>query len=148
LVITGPISFLPNILLGKWLFGDPQATLDLLLRPLPFWAAFASIFLFPITQGLAELSTYFSFVMPRFEARGMAPWLTITLPALLLGLQHVAVPWLFDVRYVIWRGLMFIPFAFLVGIVLHWRPRLLPYLAVVHVLMDVYFATMLLNVAY
>jgi len=31
---------------------------------------------------------------------------------------------------------MFLPFAFLVGLVLKWRPRLLPYLAVVHVLID------------
>jgi len=43
---------------------------------------------------------------------------------------------------------MFIPFAFLVGIVLDWRPRLLPYLAIIHVLMDTFFATMLLGVAY
>ena len=71
----------------------------------------------------AEIPTYFGFVMPRFEAQGMRPWVALALPALLLSLQHAAVPLLFDVRYMLWRGLMFLPFAFLVGIVVYWRPR-------------------------
>jgi hypothetical protein len=53
----------------------------------------------------------------------------------------------FDVRFIIWRAFMFMPFAFLVGIVLRWRPSLLPYLAVIHVLLDAAFASMLLSVA-
>ena len=96
----------------------------------------------------AEIPTYFGFVMPRFEAQGMRPWVALALPALLLSLQHAAVPLLFDVRYMLWRGLMFLPFAFLVGMVVYWRPRLLPYLALVHALMDMSFAMMLLGVAY
>jgi hypothetical protein len=43
---------------------------------------------------------------------------------------------------------MYIPFAFLVGIVIRWRPRLLPYMAIIHVLIDMAFAAMLLDVAY
>jgi membrane protease YdiL (CAAX protease family) len=147
-IIAGPVSFFPNPMLSKALFGDPQAVLPLLVRPLPLWVVYAFILLFPITQGLAELPTYFGYVMPRFESNGMRPWLAITLPSLMLGLQHIAVPLLFDVRYILWRGLMFIPFAFFVGIVLHWRPRFLPYMVVVHVLMDMAFAAMLLGAAY
>ena len=60
----------------------------------------------------------------------------------------MAVRLLFDLRFILWRGLMFIPFAFFAGIVLHWRPRLLPYMAMVHVLMDLSFAMMLLSAAY
>jgi hypothetical protein len=148
LVITGPASILPNILIGSWLFEDPAVTLELMVRPLPVWVALASVILFPVTQGLAELPNYFGYIMPRFEGKGMRPWLAVTLPALLLGLQHLAVPFLFNISFITWRGLMFIPFAFLVGIMVHWRPRLMPYLVIVHVLMDMYFATMLLGVAY
>jgi hypothetical protein len=54
---------------------------------------------------------------------------------------------LFDLRFITWRGLMFLPFALLLGIVLQWRPRLLPYLAILHVLMDLSFALLLLGVA-
>ena len=115
---------------------------------MPFWAALSAMLIFPITQGLAELPTYFGYVMPRLEAHGLTRGLAITLPAVMLGLQHVAVPLVFDWRYGLWRGLMFLPFAFLVGLVLHWRPRLLPYLAAVHVLMDLSFAAMLLGVAF
>jgi hypothetical protein len=148
LVLTFPIAMFPGMLLSRWLFGDPETTLDLIIRPLPLWAAYSAIVLFPVTQGLAELPAYFGYVMPRLEAKGIHPWLAITLTAIILGLQHLAVPFLFDARYIVYRGLMFIPFAFLAGIGLHWRPRLMPFLAVVHVLMDASFVAMLINVAY
>jgi hypothetical protein len=147
-IIAAPLSILPNILLGGWLFGDSNATLDMFVRPLPLWVVYASIVLFPVTQGLAEIATYFGFVMPRLEAQGVRPWLAIALPALLLGLQHVAAPLLFDMRFIVWRGLMYIPFALLTGVIIYWRPRMLPYLAGVHLLMNMTFATMFLSVAY
>jgi hypothetical protein len=147
-IIAGPVSYFPNPMLSKALFGDPQAVLPLLVRPLPLWVVYTFILIFPITQGLAELPTYFGYVMPRFESNGIRPWLAITLPSLMLGFQHIAVPLLFDVRYILWRGLMYIPFAFFVGIVLHWRPRFLPYMVIVHVLMDMSFAALLLGAAY
>jgi hypothetical protein len=146
-IILGPVSYLPNIWLGGLLFGDPQIPLGLMLRPLPMWAAYASILLFPLTQGLAEGPTYFAYVMPKLEMQGMSRWLAVSLASLMLAFQHIAVPFLFDTRYLLWHGLMFIPFAFLFGILIRWRPRLLPYLAIIHVLMDVSFAAMLLGVA-
>ena len=146
-ILLGPIGFLPNIWLGGLLFDDPQQSLDMLVRPLPMWAAVTGMLLFPLTQGLAEISTYFSYVMPRFKEQGMPRWLAVTLPSLVLGIQHCAIPLLFDIRFFTWRLLMYIPFAFLIGIVMHWRPRLLPYLAIIHVLMDAAFAAMLLGVA-
>jgi hypothetical protein len=148
LVILGPVSYLPNVWLGGLLFGDPQRTLDLLVRPLPLWAVYASILLFPVSQGLAELATYFAYVMPKLESQGMHRWLAVSVTSLFLAFQHIAVPLLFNTRFIVWRGLMFIPFAFLVGIVMRWRPRLFPYLAIIHVLMDMSFAAMLLGVAY
>lgn len=148
LVLLGPVSYLPNIWLGGLLFGDPQRALDFLLRPLPLWAVYTSIIFFPVTQGLAELATYFSYAMPKLESQGMPRWLAVSLASLFLSFQHIAVPLLFGTRYLIWRGLMFLPFAFLAGIVLRWRPRLLPYMAIIHVVMDMLFAAMLLNVAY
>jgi hypothetical protein len=77
----------------------------------------------------------------------MNKWLAIALPASMLGLQHIAAPLLLDMRFVAWRGGMYLPFAFLVGAVLYWRPRLLPYLVAIHVLMDLSFAAMFLNAA-
>jgi hypothetical protein len=147
-IILGPVSYLPNIMLGGLLFGDPQVPLDLMLGPLPLWAAYAAIVLFPVTQGLAEGPTYFAYAMPKLESQGMSRWLAVSITSLMLAFQHIAVPLLFDTRYILWHGLMFIPFAFLAGIVMRWRPRMLPYLAIIHVLMDMLFASMLLTVAY
>lgn len=147
-LLAAPVSYLPNILLGEWLFGSSEATLDLFIRPLPLWAVYLSVLVFPLTQGVTELPTYFAYVMPRFKAHGMQKWLAISLPALMLGLQHIAVPLLFDMRFITWRALMYIPFAFLLGIAIHWRPRLLPYFVIIHVLMNMSLAPMFLAVAY
>lgn len=148
LIIAAPVSYLPNVLLADALFGDAQAALDLFIRPLPLWAVVLSILLFPLTQGLTELPLYFLYVLPRLQHQGVSRAWALTVTAVMLSLQHVAIPLLFDVRFVTWRALMFLPFAFLVGLVLQWRPRLLPYLATVHVLLDLATAAMLLNVAF
>ena len=148
LVILAPVALLPNMLLASAFLGDAQKAVALILHPLPLWAVIASILLFPLTQGLVEIPFYFSFIQPRLQAQGMRPWLAVTLPALMLGFQHVALPFLFNAHYLAWRGLMYMPFAFLVGMVMHWRPRLLPYIAIIHVLMDLSFAAMLLSYAY
>ena len=142
------LSMLPNMLLAQALFGDPQAALDFMLRPLPLWAALASLLLFPLTQGLAEIPTYFSYVMPAFRQRGMPAWLAVGLPAVFLSVQHIGIPFILHPRYFLLRALMFLPFAIFLGLLMHWRPRLLPYLAIMHVLMDASMAVMLLGVAY
>jgi len=147
-LVIGPAGYFPNPMLAKWLFGGSEPVLALLVRPLPVWAAYASIVLFPITQGLVELALYFGFVMPRLSQRRFPNLLPVLLPALMLGLQHAGLPFVFDARFIAWRALMFIPFALTVGVLLHFRPRLLPYAAVIHILMDMSFATMFLSAAY
>lgn len=61
-----------------------------------------------------------------------------------LELQHVSLPLIFDWRFIVWRGLMFLPFALLLGWALHRRPGLLPYLVVVHILFDLLVAVQVL----
>ena len=128
LVLAAPLAYFPNVLLGKWLFGDANATLALFIRPLPMWVVYASIILFPSTQGLAETPLYFMYAAPRLRKIGYPHWLSILLPAIFLSLQHIAVPLLFDSRFIIWRALMYLPFAVLVGILLDWHPDYCPIL--------------------
>ena len=136
MVITGVAGFLPNILTAQWLFGHPQIALDLLVRPLPAWAAITSLLFFPILQGLVEIPTYMLYVMPRLEKQGAHPWLAVSLASLFLSSQHIFAPFLQDMRFITYRLIMFLPFAILIGLVMHWRPRLMPYMVVVHFLMD------------
>ena len=134
--IVGALGFFPNLLLGRWLFGDSQVALRMFIQPLPLWATIVAVFLFPITQGLAELPTYFAFSMPRIESQTGKSWLAVGLAGFFLSLQHVFIPLIFDSRFILWRGLMFLPFALALGIQIKWRPRLLPYMAFIHILMD------------
>lgn len=146
LIIGGPLGYLPNILSARWLFGDPQVALELLVRPLPVWAAVTSFALFPLLQGLIEIPTYMLYSMPRLETQGVHPWLAVTLASLFLSAQHIFAPFLPDGRFITYRLVMFLPFAILVAIVMRARPRLMPYVAVVHVLMDMSVAVMFLMV--
>lgn len=146
LLVLGPVGFFPNLLLAKWLFGDNLTALGMYIHPLPLWATLVAVVIFPLSQGLAELPTYFAYVMPRLERQVSIPWLAMALSAIFLAAQHICAPLILDYRFILWRLLMFMPFAFGVGIVLHWRPRLLPYLVIIHILMDLSLAPFFLGV--
>ena len=137
LLLLLPVAFLPNVISAQLLFGDQLTAVGMLFQPLPLWAIVISMVIFPITQGLAEIPLYMSCCMPELEKRLRAPFIALLLPVLFLGAQHIAVPLLFDSRFILWRLVMYMPFALLVGIVIRLKPRLLPYLVVLHVLMDI-----------
>jgi hypothetical protein len=147
LILSAPIAYLPNLLLGNYLFGDYAEAINLIYQPLPLWAAWTALIVFPLTMPLGELSTYFGYVMPRLEIITKNKWLAITLPSLMLSFQHIAVPLLFDVRFMLWRLLMFLPFALIIGLITYWRHQLLPYLLLGHVIIDVMTALMLLSMS-
>ena len=145
LIIAVPVAMLPNLLLAKGLFGDHQIALDMLIRPLPLWAVAISLALFPASIALSELPNYFAYVLPRLEARTGRAWLAIGLTSFWLSAQHVSLPFLPDARFILWRLIMFLPFALMLAVILRWRLRLLPYLVIIHGLMD--FSTALLVLA-
>lgn len=136
LVVCAPLVLFPNYALGVWLFGDPNVPSGMFFRPLPYWLALVCLLVFPLTVALAELPTYFAYVMPRLVVLSRRPWLAWLMASFWLGVQHVALPLMFDWRFAVWRALMFLPFALFVGATLLWRPRLLPYLMVGHGLLD------------
>ena len=136
---------LPSVFVSQWLFADPMTPVNQMFRPLPPWAAWLALIIFPLTVALAELPTYFGYAMPRLEARTGRRWLAVLLPAFYLALQHCALPLLFDGRFILWRLLMFLPLALYMALVLRWRMRLMPYLMVGHGLIDLQAALMLLG---
>jgi len=136
ILLLGPVAFLPNTLLARGLFGDPKAALDLLIQPLPFWAVVISLSLFPLTVALSELPLYFAYVAPRMEQRTGKPWLSWGTASFWLAAQHMALPFLPDPRFLLWRLGMFLPFAAMLALVLRRRPGLLPALVIIHFLMD------------
>ena len=134
--VIGALGFFPNLFLGKYLFGDSLLALIMYIQPLPLWGTIVAVLLFPVTQGLAELPTYFGYVMPRLESQTGRSWLAVGMAGFFLSIQHVFAPLIMDYRFIAWRALMFLPFAIATGMILRWRPRLLPYMALLHILMD------------
>jgi hypothetical protein len=133
---AGFFAVVPNVVVGTALFGDAMIPYNMMFQPLPLWAALVGLVIFPLTIALAELPTYFGYGMPHVEQETGSRWRAVLVPALFLAAQHVTLPLLFDIRFFGWRLLMFLPLALYVGLVLRWRLRLLPYMAVLHGLLD------------
>lgn len=131
-----PFAALPREPLAIAIFGNVEVTTELMFRPLPTWALVLS-FLFPLTIAFAELPTYFGYVMPRLEAQLKNGWLAWILSSFFLAAQHMFFPFIFNGGFMLWRLGMFIPFAFYTGLVIKFRPALLPYFLVVHALLDI-----------
>ena len=137
LLLAAPIAQLPNMGLATVLWGSPEAALRLFVQPIPRWAALIGLVLFPLTIAFAELPTYFAIARGRMQRAGWKGPALVVVPALFLALQHVTLPLIFDARFLTWRLFMFVPFALFLGAVVHWRPRMLPWLMVGHGLIDV-----------
>lgn len=135
MLIGLPLGVFPNIMAAKWLFGDPMIPALMMFRPIPYWALFLGL-LFPLTIAFAEIPYYFAYIMPRLQEATHQKWAITFLCSLALAAQHITLPLIFDGRFILWRLIMYLPFAFFVGIVMQWRPRLLPYFMVIHIIMD------------
>lgn len=83
-----------------------------------------------------ELTIYFGYVMPRLEVITKKKWIAILLPVMMLSFQHAALPLLFDIRFIVWRLFMFLPFAFIMALIIRWKPKLFPYILIGHFLID------------
>ena len=135
-LLAGPIGYLPNVICSKLIFGSEMIPVKMMFRELPMTLAIAGVILFPLTQAFVELPTYFTYIMPRIEAVSGKKWMAIGLASFFLAFQHLAVPLIFDLRFMLWRLVMFLPFALFLGIVLRWKPKLIPYLMIGHFLID------------
>ncbi len=135
-VIGLPIAAAPMSTLAPALFGDSMAPIRMMFRPLPGWALILS-FAFPLTIAFAELPTYFGYVMPRLNQQIKNSWVAWLLASLFLAAQHMFLPFIPDSRFLLWRMGMYLPFALFIGLIIKFRPQLLPYSAVIHALMDI-----------
>lgn len=151
-LLAMPIAAMPRVPLAAAIFGDADIATNLLFRPIPTWAFFAS-FLFPLTIWFAELPTYFGYCMPRIADQLKNSWLAWILSSLFLAAQHMFLPLIFNGGYLLWRFGMFLPFALVIGLALKLRPRLLPYVVIAHALLDistvlVYLMILMLNASF
>ena len=135
-LLIGPIAFFPNNLLSVWLWGNAEIPFNMMFQPIEKWLSYTLLLAFPITIAFAELATYFGYIMPRLEKQLNSKWVSILLPAIFLSIQHCTLPFIPDAKFIIYRGLVFLPFALLLGISIRYRPTLFPYFAILHGIMD------------
>lgn len=135
-LVIGFLAFLSNKLLSNWLWENPEMPVKLMFQPLDQWLAYILLFAFPITTAFAELATYFGYIMPRLEKKLNNKWMSLLLPVLFLSLQHCTLPFIPDISFIVYRCLVFLPFALLLGISIRLRPTLFPFFAILHGMMD------------
>lgn len=120
--------------LGVALWGTPDIGQAVLVQPLPAWAAWATLVLFPVTMAAVELPTYAGFVAPRLGATRLGAVGAVVVVGLVLGLQHAALPFLPAKTFLVWRALALVPMALALIATLRRAPRLLPWFVALHLL--------------
>jgi hypothetical protein len=133
---TAVFAMPPGILLARLLWTDPNIPNELLFQPIPLALIYPLFLLMPVTQALAELPVYWGYVYPRLRGTGMNRWLVIILVGFTLSIQHLFLSFQPDWRFNLWLGVKFLPFALWIGFVVDRRPTVLPYLMLLHFLMD------------
>lgn len=76
-----------------------------MIEPIPLWLAVINIFILPISTAFAEEGLYLGCGVNQIQNKYGA----IIVPALFFALQHSFIPVLFDVKYIIYRFLSFLP---------------------------------------
>ncbi len=144
-LLSMPMVLVPSLVLSTWLWGNVTYYHQVLFQPIPVYLVYVLLVAFPVTIGFAELATYFGYIMPRLKRNVHPQWLAFVLPVFFLSIQHCTLPLLFETKFILFRGLMYLPFSLMLGIALYKRPSLLPFLAILHGLMDALAAMMLLS---
>ena len=147
LVVSVPLGVLPNLLLGRLLWGSAFAGTTSSFAAMPSGLVWLLAALVPLTQGLAEPPLYLGYVLPRLRRLGVHRGRAIAITAAAMSLQNVFFPWLWDWRFALWRALMFLPLCLWLGWLVARRPSLLPYLAVAHGVMNLSLVFLVLRVS-
>ena len=104
----------------------------MIIAPIPKALAVINIPLLPVTTAFAEDSLYLGYGVNGFRNKTAA----IMLPAFFFALQHSFIPTLFDVRYIIYRFISFLPLTVILCWYYHKKRDPLP-IMIGHALIDV-----------
>lgn len=133
LLISFPFAALGLYGFSFLILGDFQPPTNM-MQAIPLGAALIALILFPISNALVELPTYYGYAFPRIEKKwGIA--LAMILPALFLAIQHGPLPIVLESSYIAWRLLAFVPLAFIVAFIFHKTRNITP-LIIAHFVMD------------
>lgn len=92
-------------LAGFICYGVIPYAAPMMIAPIPLWLAIINVLLLPVSTALAEDGLYLGCGVNQIKNKYAA----ILVPAFFFALQHSFIPTLFDVRYIIYRFLSFLP---------------------------------------
>ncbi len=135
-LISIPLIFAPGYFLSIMIWDNPDVPTEMMFGTIETWLVYVLLIAFPVTIAFAELATYFAYIMPKLQKQLKRKWVAVFLPVLFLSVQHCTLPFIPDIHFIMYRALVFLPFAALIGISLYYRPSLFVYFAVLHGIMD------------
>lgn len=118
-------------LAGYICYGVIPYAAPMMIAPIPLWLAGINVIVLPISTAFAEDGLYLGCGVNQIRNKYMA----ILVPALFFALQHSFIPVLFDVKYLIYRFLSFLPLTIILCWYYHKKKNPLP-IMVGHTVID------------
>jgi len=118
-------------LAGFVCYGVIPYAAPMMIAPVPLWLAVINIFILPVSTAFAEEGLYLGCGVNRIKNKYAA----IIIPALFFAVQHSFIPVLFDVKYIIYRFLSFLPLTLILCWYYHKKRDPLP-IMVGHAIID------------
>lgn len=92
-------------LAGFICYGVIPYAAPMMIAPIPLWLAIINVLLLPVSTALAEDGLYLGCGVNQIRNKYAA----VLVPGFFFALQHSFIPTLFDLRYIIYRFLSFLP---------------------------------------
>lgn len=112
-VIIVVIGMVGMYLAGYICYGVIPYAAPMMIAPIPLWLAIINVVVLPVSTAFAEDGLYLGCGVNTIHNKYAA----IIVPALFFALQHSFIPTLFDLRYVVYRFISFLPLT----IILCWK---------------------------
>ena len=90
---------------GYFCYGIIPYAASMMIAPIPVWLAIINVAILPVTTAFAEDGLYLGCGVNQIQNK----FLAIIIPAFFFALQHSFIPTLFDVKYIIYRFVSFLP---------------------------------------
>ena len=119
-------------LAGYICYGIIPYAAPMLIAPIPVWLAIINVIVLPISTALAEDGLYLGCGVNTIKNKYVA----IIVPALFFALQHSFIPTLFDMKYIIYRFISFLPLTIILCTYYYKKRNPLP-IMVAHAIIDV-----------
>lgn len=125
------IGMIGMYLAGYICYGVIPYAAPMMIAPIPVWLAIINIIVLPISTAFAEDGLYLGCGVNQIKNK----YMSIIIPALFFALQHSFIPTLFDVKYIIYRFLSFLPLTIILCWYYHKKRNPLP-IMVGHTIID------------